>query len=440
MKARIFMQRLSTKDARRFYRGMLAIVLGTGTARAIGIASIPVLTRIYSPEDYGILAIFVALVSIIAPVLTLRYPLALPLPRRDATAVNLLVLSMALIALTSLIVASFLFAVSGTVLQWLSMESLAPWWWLIIIGAQMTAIYESLSLWATRRRAYGIIAKTKVIQSFLGESAKLVLGYLGAKPFGLLAGSIIEQGSASSFFFRQFKHDFLAHRHRIRLKYARRLFRGYVQFPIFRLPSQFLLVLSTQAPAILSASLYGPETTGQLNLALMALAVPSSLVGRAAGQAFYGEIAKFKRGEDRKIKALTYAVQRRLFLFGTPVSITVFIFGENIFSMLFGHNWSTAGSFAASLSPFILFQLTSAPLIQVLNVYKKQAAFLVINASRLLGLLLIYWICSRLQYTSAQFVTALSAFLFTFYLATSIYILTLVSRRARSSNPTTERQ
>ena len=75
------------------FRGMLVLATGSGIGKIIGIAAIPILTRIYAPEDFGVLAVFTALVTIHAPLVTLRYVLALPLPRHDGVAFNLLVLS-----------------------------------------------------------------------------------------------------------------------------------------------------------------------------------------------------------------------------------------------------------------------------------------------------------------------------------------------------------
>jgi len=78
------------------FRGMGTLALGAGVARIIGVVSIPVLTRIYSPADYGVLAVFTALVGMLVPVLTLRYGAAIPLPRYDGMAMNLMALAASL--------------------------------------------------------------------------------------------------------------------------------------------------------------------------------------------------------------------------------------------------------------------------------------------------------------------------------------------------------
>jgi len=409
---------------------MLTLALGSGAARIISIAAIPLLTRIYSPADYGVLAVYSALVAVIAPMLTLRFVLAVPLPRSDGLAVNLIALSGLLMVAMTILMTVLLWAFGDVVLEWMSMEVLSPWWWLVILGAVAAAVYEGLSLWATRRRAYKAISQTKVMQSAMSVLVKVGLGLAGLKPFGLLFGHLVEQSGGVSSFVLRFRGDLKRNSHRISRGGILLLARYYRGFPIFRLPSQFLLVLSTQAPAMFAAALFGASVTGQLGLALMALAIPSNLIGQAVGQAFYGEIARLPKGSEVRIKSLAYSVQRRLFVVGLPLTAALMLLGEPMFYLAFGERWTEAGMFASILAPFVLLQLTSAPLIQILNIYNAQGAFLAINLLRGVGLLAIYQTCVTLNLSPKQFVYALSAFLFAFYLLITAYILYVVKRAA----------
>lgn len=429
--SRLF-DRLLGGETRNVIRGMLTLLAGTGMARLIGLASIPLLTRIYTPADYGAMSVYAALVGILAPILTLRYVLALPLPRTDALAINALALSGVVMACMSLLAFFLLWAGCEVLLARISMEVLIPWWWLVVLGAAAVAVYEAMSLWATRRQAYDVVARTKVVQSLAGECVKFSMGILGFKPAGLLLGSLVEQSGGTTSFILRFRRDLIrlaAQVRPARMLLAARLYRG---FPTFRLPSQILLVFSTQAPAIISATLYGAAATGQFGLALMALAVPGNLIGQSVSQAFYGEIARLGKGSEVRIKRLVYGVQARLFLIGAPITVGLILFGEPIFRTTFGPDWSEAGTFASILAPFILLQLTSAPLVQVLNIYDRQAAFLFINSARISGLLAIYYLCERYTLAPRQFAYLLSAFLFAFYLITSIYIVRIVTEKART--------
>lgn len=407
-------------------RGMFVLALGTGAARLIGLLTIPWLARIYTPEDYGVLAVYTALVATLAPALTLRYVQAVPLPRTDAMAVNLLALCGALIVGTCILTALIIWLVSDVILLWMSMETLVPWKWLLLLGAAALATYEAGTCWATRKRAYSVISRTKLLQSAAAELTKITLGLLGFKPIGLLLGSIVEQGGGTSAYAKRFGSDLRALAQEVRFARIVRLLRFYRGFPLYRLPSQFLLALSTQAPAMLSAALYGAKSTGHLAFALMALAIPGNLIGQSAGQAFYGEIARLPKGSSQRIQSLVYAVQKRLFLFGVPVTLFIILLGTELFVLVFGDEWRDAGVYASILAPFVLLQLTSAPLVQVLNVLNIQVAFLIINIVRAIGLLAIYLLCLNLELGPKAFAAILSGFLFLFYLLVTIYILATV--------------
>lgn len=424
--------KLSTNTTNsNLFSNMAKMLFGTGVARLIGILSIPILTRIYSPTDYGVLAVFTSLVSIIAPLLTLRYIMAVPLPRTDAIALHMLALCGIIMLLMSGLVTLLFFLFGKILFNWMSIQILTPWWWLVILGAIAVALYEALSLWATRKQSYTIIARTKVIQSLIGESSKIILGLLALKPFGLLFGSILEQSAGVTTFFKRFKSDLVHSKTKIKKPILIFVCKYYSSFPKFRLPSQFLLVFSIQAPVMFAAALYGASTTGQLGLALMALALPVSLIANSVGQVFYGEIARLPKGSESRVKELVFMVQKKLFMFSIPVTMIIFLFGQELFVFAFGKNWATAGEYAAILSPFVLLQLTSTPLIQVLNIYKSQLPFLVVNIFRTIGLLLIYMFCHINQVNSIDFVTYLSFFLFLFYMLISLYIIYFVNKSAK---------
>ena len=129
----------------RVFRGMGTLALGSGLARLIGVASIPILTRLYGPVDFGVLAVFTAIVSLLAPIVTLRYVLAMPLARRDGVAINLVALSLLLMACITGVMAVALWWLTPPLLGYFSVEALLPWWWLIIVGVVAAAAYELLT-------------------------------------------------------------------------------------------------------------------------------------------------------------------------------------------------------------------------------------------------------------------------------------------------------
>ena len=77
-----------------FNLNVLTLMLGTTIAQAIPIIISPILTRIYSPEEFGSLILFMSIVSILSVIVSLRYEKAIVQPLSDEDAISLVVISM----------------------------------------------------------------------------------------------------------------------------------------------------------------------------------------------------------------------------------------------------------------------------------------------------------------------------------------------------------
>jgi len=413
-------------EAGNVFRGMMTLLLGAGLARIIGLLSIPILARIYSPEDFGVLALYTAFVAVLLPIMTLRYVQAIPLPKNDVMAFNLFSVCFKLIVFFSVILTVVLAIWAEPILDWFDMEALLPWWWLLVLGVTGAALYELFSLWATRKKDYKVIAKTQFTQSIIGNLAKIGLGLLAIKPLGLIIGQFLTQSAGVTTFIKSERQVFKSYLPRIQLGKERFIAKYYQDFVWYRLPSQFLMVFSVQAPVILMAALYSKESTGQLSLAIMALSLPVGLIGNAMAKAYYAEVAALGKNRISQIKGITISVQKKLFAIGAPVLVLIFFMAEPLFSLVFGDEWGIAGKYSVILSPFILLQFTSNPIVQAINIVGSQLTFLVINIIRFVGLVGVYFISSKYGFSEAEFVSAISGYLCVFYLGMTVFIISLV--------------
>ena len=381
---------LGNRDTSAVFRGMATLALGSGLARVIGIATIPILTRLYTPEDFGVMAVFVSVVAILVPMLTLRYVLALPLPRRDGLAMNLLVLSAGLMLIIGTALALGLALFADHVLALMSMEVLAKWWWLIVLALIGAGSYELLSLWATRRRAYKEIARTEIAQSAAGAMVKIGFGAFGAGPIGLLVGQFAAKSGGIGVLLRYFRSELQANWRHVRLSRLRLLAKRHSGFPLYRLPSQILLVLSTQAPVLFIAALYDPNVTGQFGLAMAALALPLGLLGRSTAKAYYAEAASIGRRKRAQIRQLTISVLKRLALFAAPPAILLLLFGPQLFELVFGEKWELAGEFASVLAIYLFVQFLQTPAAHIFFIFEQQRNLFFLNVQRVLIVTVVF--------------------------------------------------
>lgn len=417
------------KENHMFY-SMVKMIMGSGFARLLGILSIPVITRIYEPKDLGLASTFIAIILIVAPMLSLRYVTAIPLPKTQIMALNVFQLSLILILIFSFIVFVLLLLFHDYILDLLNLTEMSSLWMLLVFSILAVALYELLSMWATREQEFNVLAKTKVTQAIFGELSKIGLGLIGLKPVGLLIGHTMEQSSGILSLLLSFKSKFFLLRKHVNKKRMNLVLIRYKDFPIFRLPSQFFLIFSMQAPILISSLLYTKEITGLLSLALLSIGIPIAIFGNPIGQVFYGKVASLKGNTYKEIKLLAVNIQKKLLILSVPLCIFLIVFGEFIFNRFFGGEWSKAGGYASTLAPIIIFQMLSSPLIQILNLYGSQLIFLLINIVRFIGLFFIYLICKNYQLNSHDFVIFLSLFLCFFYGICIFYVNFMVFKNA----------
>jgi O-antigen/teichoic acid export membrane protein len=380
------------------FRNMATLATGTGFAKIIGFLSTPVITRIYLPEHIGVLSVFVALTASLVPFGTLRYTMAIPLPKHDGAATNLAVLSGILLFCVSVFSFFFFWLLGPAILGVLSMEQLLPYWWLLPLAIAGTGMYELLTNWAIRERAFKPLAKTQVWQQVLGASVKIGLGFLGFKPVGLLIGQIFSQAGGVLSLLRSFSEKFSTNIRHVSIKRMQFFIRRYADFPKFRLPSQFLLVITTKAPLFYFAWQFGAETAGQFGLAMMVLLLPVNLIGQNTGKAYYGEIAKLGRNNSDEIYKLTKDITIKLFRISIVPFITLLVLGPWLFEFIFGDIWRDAGVFASILAINLLTMFVANPITNALNVVGKQAYYFQINFIRLFLIIFVFSISYFLEF------------------------------------------
>lgn len=415
--------------AENVFRGMATLAFGNIVARVIGVASLPFLTRLYSPEEFGVLAVFTALTGILVPFITLRYVLALPLPRRDGMAINLLVLSAALMLGISIIISLVLWIGGSQLLGLLSMEVLAPYWWLLSLGLIGGGGYELLSLWATRKRAYKHIAKTTATQSLLGSLTKLIMGFLAIKPLGLMVGQVVSNSGGIVSLLVRFGSDFNRNRRFINVKRIKLVAGRYRNFPIYRLPSQFLLTFSIQSPVLFFSTIYGAEDTGQLSMALTVIALPLSILGTSVSKAYYAETAKVGIRSPDKLILITRAVTKRLFLLSIMPFLVFLLGSEYLFGVAFGEQWVVGGEYAKALSLYLVAQFITAPVMNIFNVIDKQRLFLFFNILRVIIVLLLFGlVVPFFSVDSMRSVVVYSVLMAIFYFSIYFFVMIQLNR------------
>jgi O-antigen/teichoic acid export membrane protein len=358
-------------------KAVLTMAGGTAVAQALVAASSPLLTRLYSPADFGTYsAVFAISISLLIIISTLSYQSAIALPDDDTLAANVLGACIASTVVVSFITLAVLLVAGDWVSDVLGTTSIS--YVLLLVAAQATgAVGSALMMWALRKKSFSLIARNSVTVSGSQVAAQLALGVAGLGALGLMIGFVVGSLAGSiRLGFAAWKRNAEAFR-RVSPKGVRQAARRYRRFAILTTPASLLNALGLRLPLILLIAMFGPEVTGQFALADRVIALPIALLAGAAGNAYFAQAAPLAREPSLALRGLFLRTTRSLALVAIgPVALTILL-GPLLFGFIFGEEWTQAGVFAAIMAPWYGLILVTNPTSGTLGVLERQDLHLV---------------------------------------------------------------
>lgn len=394
-------------------KGIAVISAGTAIAQAIGLAAVPILTRLYNPADFGVLGVYASALAVLAAIAALRFELAVPLPENTNDAVSLVILSM--------IISTGFCALAATGL-WLTHEqlssvdhlgTLSAYVPLLVAGVFAASLYQTLSYWAVRVQAYPVIARTRLSEVLGMITVQIGTGLLGLGPIGLLVGHIIGQAGGFVILARLIIHPYQERSSRLTISTTRTLAIRYRRFPLYTAPATLLNAVGNNIPPILLAATHGAEIAGYFFVAQRILGAPLTLLGRSVSQAYNGEAAKLLRGQDPHLARLFFSLAKKLVVVAIPMAILVMLFASSLFAWALGAEWREAGHYAEILVLMFIPRFVTSPLSITMSILERQQVTLLIQtivaASSIGSLALGIWMDLAAESLIAFFSITMSA-------------------------------
>ncbi len=369
-------RKLRTISGSGFLADVAKLSVGTLSARLIAIIALPVLTRLYSPEDFAVLATYLAILGIVSVVACLRLDIAIPLAETDEDGVNLLALALSALALLTLIMTLLTTAISDRLAVWIGIPDIKPYLWLVPIGIALAGTYSAFQYWATRMKRFGHVARTRVTQSLLGTATMLSMGWLAITPLGLLLGNAFSFGAGGFGLALGSLRNEAALLRQITVSKMMGVMRRYKRYPLFSTPEALLNVAGQQVPVLIIAATAGTEA-GFLMLAMQLMTIPMSLLGSSISQVYMSRAPGALR--DGRLPELTHSIMRRLALIGVPSLLIVGFLAPSLVPYIFGAEWARTGVIIAWMIPWIALQFITSPVSMVLYVVGRQRAMLVLT-------------------------------------------------------------
>lgn len=359
-------------------RQVMTLVTGTGLAQLIPLAVSPLLTRLYTPQDFGVFALYASLLAVLAVLGSARYELALMLPKDDTDALALVALAMAIVLATSAAVLAAVLLFQAGLARWLDSPALGPWLFLVPVSMLLTGLVNTLTVWANRTSRYRQISISRVLQSASAAAVAVALGWglsRGSQAgVGLVLGAVVGQALAAASLAWPFWRRWGARLQGVGWQPMRAQALRFREFPAINMPHALLDALQGSAVVALIAALFGPTLLGFHALAQRVVRTPMATLGSAVAQVFQKRAADALHagGDTRR---LVDAVLRRLVAVAVAV-LPLLWFAPELFAFVFGAAWREAGVYAQILTPWLLLNFMLSPLSQLPLLLGRQAGAL----------------------------------------------------------------
>ncbi|MCF7669309.1 MAG: lipopolysaccharide biosynthesis protein [Verrucomicrobia bacterium] len=368
-------------------RGAVFLTGSNVLAQGLSVFTSPIITRLYTREDFGCAGVFQSFLTILVIVATLRYDVAITQTSNKKEAVHVLYLAAVLVGIAGTVVfATGLFG--GELLTRLTdTPGLEPFWWMLGLGIIGLGLFTSMDYLALREKLIKVVSKTKIIQSASGVTTTLVFGILLNGPLGLLLGIIVAHSAGITNYIRElfFKNVSLKFRPEwSEVKEAGYKFRRYPQYfcaaGVLNTTGLFIVVP-------LLSGFYGSEVAGTFALAQRIIIMPMRMIGMAIGQAFLSEASARWRERPSDLPGMVRKVQKGML----PLVVLTLVGGAVspwLFPIVFGAEWAESGLYVAIMIPAFGMQLLVSPISSVSYILKRQDLQLILDSMRVVWVLI----------------------------------------------------
>ena len=354
----------------RFITNVLKLVSGSVIAQGLGILLVPIITRLYSPGDYGAFQVFLSISSILAVLSCLSYQLAIMLPKEEEDSANIVTLCIALVSIISVVSGGVFILLSGWVGETLNTPDLSQYLIFLPVVVFLNGLFVVVNYWLSRRVRFGALATAQVANSVSSKFVQIGAGVGSASPLGLILGLIAGYGAALLVMLRGIREDLPLFRS-VSLSRITYLAKRYRRFPLFTSWSTVANSASLQVAPLMLASFFNPAIVGFYGVAHMVVNMPMSLIGSATGQVFFQKASE-EMNRTGSVKTVVREVHQRLVSIGIFPILILMIIGEELFALVLGAQWGTAGGYARILAPWLLLVFIASPLSTILSVLERQ--------------------------------------------------------------------
>lgn len=356
---------------------MSIVMTGTAAAQLIVFSFTPVLSRLFTPDDFGVYGSFQSVLGIISASVTLQYSQAILLPKVTEDAKRLFFvscLSVVFVSTLSLLI-SLLFPAQTMALLHASNIWVPA---LLSISVLINGLNQSLQAWCIRRKEFTRTSTSQVIRSLSASGIWAAGGLANAGSIAFILGAIFGDLAASLTLLRGVLCDIIQTLPMITWKILRDISHEYRAFPLYSAPQSLMNALSQGLPVLLLGHYYGIGIAGAYAFGIRVLQAPTVLVLTALRQVLFQKASE-THNDGAQLFPLFIRATCGLAAIAVIPSIILFLWAPDIFTLAFGREWHEAGVYARWLVLWLFFLFCNVPADLCARILRQQRNMLVLE-------------------------------------------------------------
>lgn len=361
-------------------RNSSILLSGNVVGQAIALLATPVITRLYSDAEMGILATILSVAGLLGTLATGRYEESIVVAREKKDAKLLFSFSFKLLTVISLLSFGLLFLAKDSLFPLFKWEAIRDYWHYIPLIVWTTGVYALFSNAATRERKFAVMAKAGMLHNIINAALKIVFGFLSFTRIGLILSSILSTLSSFAVYVpvKEYFRDTFRHTRKDEYRVALE----YKEFPTYNLGRTFLSFFSYNLPFLVLPGFFGEAKLGLFSLSIMLLYRPIQLFSTSIFSTFFENTNTLIQNKQPILPGIRkyWKVASLLFL---PLFVIAGVVAIPVFGFVFDHDWAESGIYFQYLLPWMFMMIMVYPLHYIPIVFRQQNKAMLLEATQL---------------------------------------------------------
>lgn len=376
-----------------FTKNLLTLFMGNAVAFIFPLLLYPVVSRIFSVEDYALFGVYFSIFSLLEIASAGRYDFGVVMPEEDKDAVNLVAGGLMISLVYSLfILVLVLFFRDGLATE-LNSPSLANWLFLLPMTLFLISVSKLCNGLLLRAKRFRAASVNKASQKIAEVSAQLSFGLLKSGN-GLILGDFAGRIFNATFSVYQCLSAGFDSLSISRASIKANLLR-YIELPKFGIWPSVLNTLGGMLPVFIISSYYTVEITGSYNFSRIVLAVPFALISTGVSQILMQQVSE-RKNKNEPIQRELFSLAVKLMALSLVAAATLVLAGPILFETIFGSAWRISGEYTRILIFSTAISFVVSPFTVLLVILGQIRGFSIWQVFYFLGISIL-WLMTDLS-------------------------------------------